>query len=483
MSPTWGPFKARTRPVPGNHDWGNGVRTPASLTDYFAYFGANANAGGTSYYSYDLDADWHVVNLDSECANVPGGGCAAGSDQHDWLVADLAANASKNVIAVWHKPRFSSGSTNLVAMSDLVTTLYAAGVDIGLVGHDHIYEVFQPLDPDGNFDPAFGIRHMTVGTGGAEHHAAGTQRPTSIALNDDTYGVTRLVLHPTSYEWKFFPVAGATFTDSGSGTTHGAPTPGANGLDLGTGGSYVTFGDPAKLDLSTFTIETWFKRTGAGVANSTGTSGIAQFIPLVTHGGPESDGSNVDANWLLGINDATDVLAADFEDTATGLNHPVSGTTPIANDVWHHAAATYDGTTWRLYLDGQLEVTEVEGAFTPRSDTTQDAGLGVMLMSNGNPGNTARFQGVLDESTRLERGSKPRPDPLDDQRRAHERHEPDGPLGHERTRGYDCRRLDRAARQRLDHRKRLVTRHRCSVRHLVRHHAAGCADGSHRDTG
>ena len=77
--PTWGPFKARTRPVPGNHDWGNGVRTPASLTDYFTYFGANANAGGTSYYSYDLDANWHVVNLDSECANVPGGGCAAGS--------------------------------------------------------------------------------------------------------------------------------------------------------------------------------------------------------------------------------------------------------------------------------------------------------------------------------------------------------------------------------------------------------------------
>ncbi len=396
--PTWGPFKARTRPVPGNHDWGNGVRTPASLTDYFAYFGANANAGGTSYYSYDLDANWHVVNLDSECANVPGGGCVAGSDQHDWLVADLAANASKNVIAVWHKPRFSSGSTNLVAMSDLVASLYAAGVDIGLVGHDHIYEVFQPLDPAGNFDPAFGIRHMTVGTGGAEHHAAGVQKPTSIALNDDTYGVTRLVLHPTSYEWRFFPVAGATFTDSGTGTVHGAPTPGDNGLDLGVGGSYVTFGDPAKLDLPTFTIETWFMRTGAGVANSTGTSGIAQFIPLVTHGGPESDGSNVDANWLLGINDATDVLAADFEDTATGLNHPISGSTPIANDVWHHAAATYDGTTWRLYLDGQLEATEVEGAFTPRSDTTQVAGLGVMLMTNGNPGNTARFQGVLDEA-------------------------------------------------------------------------------------
>ena len=92
------------------------------------------------------------------------------------------------------------------------------------------------------------------------------------------------------------------------------------------------------------------------------------------------------------------MLAADFEDSATGLNHPISGSTPIANDAWHHAAATYDGTTWRLYLDGQLEATQVEGAFTPRSDTTQDAGLGVMLMSNGNPANTARFQGTLDEA-------------------------------------------------------------------------------------
>ncbi len=481
--PTWGPFKARTRPVPGNHDWGNGVRTPASLTDYFTYFGANANAGGTSYYSYDLDANWHVVNLDSECANVPGGGCAAGSDQHDWLVADLAANASKNVIAVWHKPRFSSGATNLVAMSDLVTSLYAAGVDIGLVGHDHIYEVFEPLDPAGNLDPAFGIRHMTVGTGGAEHHAAGTQRPNSIALNDDTYGVTRLVLHPTSYEWKFFPVAGATFTDSGTGTTHGAPTPGANGLDLGAGGSYVTFGDPAKLDLSTFTIETWFKRTGAGVSDTTGTSGIAQFIPLVTHGGPEADGSDVDANWLLGINDATDVLAADFEDTATGLNHPVSGTTPIANDVWHHAAATYDGTTWRLVPRWPARGDRGRGRLhaSVRHDAGRRAGRDAHVERQSRqhrplPGRPRR-------GTRLERGSKPRPDPLDDQCRAHERHEPDGPMGDERSCRHDGRRLDRPARQRLDHRKRLVTRRRCSVRHLVRHHAAGCADGSHRDTG
>ena len=93
-----------------------------------------------------------------------------------------------------------------------------------------------------------------------------------------------------------------------------------------------------------------------------GTGGLLTAVPLVTHGAPQAEGSDVDANWILGINDTADVIAADFEDTATGLNHPVSGVTPITKNVWHHAAATYDGTTWRLYLDGNLEATEVENA-------------------------------------------------------------------------------------------------------------------------
>ena len=395
--PTWGAFKGVTRPVPGNHDWGNVTGPSANLDGYFAYFGANAtDEDGKSYYSYDLDANWHVVNLDSECANVTGG-CASASPQAAWLRADLAANSGKNVIAVWHKPRFSSGSTNLAAVQPFVDELYDAGADLILVGHDHIYERFQPLDKAGAFDPVHGIRHMTVGTGGAEHHGAGTPLGTSEALNDETYGVTKFILTPTGYSWQFFPVAGETFTDSGSGTVHAAPVPGANGLDLGANGASVRLGDPAKLDLGTFTIETWFKRTGNGVSGTTGSLGIPNFIPLVTHGGPQTEGGTVDANWLLGINDATDVIAADFEDNVDGTNHPISGTTPIDLDTWYHAAATYDGTTWRLYLNGQLEATETENA-TPRSDTTQHAGLGVMLETDGTPGNAARFQGVLDEA-------------------------------------------------------------------------------------
>ncbi|MCW5844141.1 MAG: tandem-95 repeat protein, partial [Caldilinea sp.] len=167
------------------------------------------------------------------------------------------------------------------------------------------------------------------------------------------------------------------------------------GLDFGSATAYVTFGDPAALDLPQFTIETWFRRTGAGTPNTTGNGGIANAIPLVTHGAPEAEGSSVDANWVLVIDDANDVLAADFEDMATGANHPVYGVTPITNNVWHHAAATYDGTTWRLYLDGSLETTLAVNQ-APRSDTTQRAALGAMIRTDDTP--LGHFQGVLDEA-------------------------------------------------------------------------------------
>ena len=76
------------------------------------------------------------------------GGCAAGSPQELWLKADLQANLSKNVIALWHKPRFSSAGTNLTELQAFVDDLYAAGADIAMYGHDHVYERIAQLNAD-----------------------------------------------------------------------------------------------------------------------------------------------------------------------------------------------------------------------------------------------------------------------------------------------------------------------------------------------
>ena len=247
---------SRTRPIAGNHDWGIPDRN--TLEFYFDYFGANAtDAGGKSYYSYDIDSHWHVVNLETECALV--GGCNTGSDQELWLKADLAANSTKNVIALIHKPRYSSGSTNLQELQPLWDDLYDAGVDILLAGHDHVYERTVPMKSGATpsdppvADPLYGIRQFTVGMGGESHHGLGTTLPTSEVLNNTTYGIFKLTLHETSYDWVFLPIDGDTFTDSGTGTVHGAPGGSTNttvsfqdGVDAytGTRDTYIDSDDP-----------------------------------------------------------------------------------------------------------------------------------------------------------------------------------------------------------------------------------------------
>ena len=73
------------------------------------------------------------------------------------------------------------------------------------------------------------------------------------------------------------------------------------------------------------------------------------------------------------------MLVADFEEGATGgtpgLNHPVSGTTVIENGVWYHAAATYDGTTWRLTSTACSIGPRWSSGNPARADSTQHAGL------------------------------------------------------------------------------------------------------------
>ena len=125
----------------------------------------------------------------------------------------------------------------------------------------------------------------------------------------------------------------------------------------GARAQYATLGGLGQLRASSFTLELWLRRTGAGVGTSTGTGGIASAIPLITKGRAEGETQVADVNYLFGIDATSGRLVADFEEaqggTSPGLNHPITGNGVIAADgVWHHAAVTYDGTTWNLYLDG-----------------------------------------------------------------------------------------------------------------------------------
>ena len=211
---SWGRLKAITRPAIGNHE----IKTDPNGTGYFDYFGAAAGEPTEGYYSYQL-GEWHIVVLNSNCDQVSG--CGAGSPQEAWLRADLAAHPTVCTLAYWHHPRFSSGKHDSNVKYDAFwQALSAAGAEIVLNGHDHAYERFEPQTPDGIPDGDRGIQQFVVGTGGSHFSPPGTVKPNSAVRNQTAYGVLKLTLHDTSYDWEFVPEAGASFTDSGAGNCH-----------------------------------------------------------------------------------------------------------------------------------------------------------------------------------------------------------------------------------------------------------------------
>ncbi len=211
--PTWGRHKARTRPSPGNHDY----RT-SGASGYYQYFGAAAGPSGRGYYSYNL-GDWHIVVLNSMCEQI--GGCSESSPQAQFLRNDLAANPRRCTLAYWHHPVFTSGEHgNDPKMGPAFQILYDNNAELVINGHDHDYERFAPQTPSGTADPAQGIREIVVGTGGAALRPFTTIRPNSQVRNANTHGVLKLTLTANSYSWQFVPVAGQSFTDSGTTSCH-----------------------------------------------------------------------------------------------------------------------------------------------------------------------------------------------------------------------------------------------------------------------
>jgi hypothetical protein len=208
--PTWGRHKSRTKPAVGNHEYGT-----AGAAGYFGYFGAAAGDPAKGYYSYDL-GNWHIVALNSSIAHD------ATSAQIAWLRSDLTANTKSCTLAYWHHPLFSSGFEhgNDPSQQPAWDVLYEFNADVVLSGHDHDYERFAPQTPSGVADASRGIREFVVGTGGRSHYSLGTLKANSQIFDSTSFGVLKLVLSAGAYTWQFIPIAGNSFTDSGSGSCH-----------------------------------------------------------------------------------------------------------------------------------------------------------------------------------------------------------------------------------------------------------------------
>lgn len=211
FNPTWGAFKDRIHPSPGNHDY-----YTSGAEGYFTYFGAQAGPDRLGYYSFDY-AGWHFIALNSLIDVSPQ------SQQYLWLKSDLAKSSGRLcTIAYWHYPAFNSGATygSILEMRPFFDVLYAAGVELVLSGHDHIYERFAPQKADGTADPTRGVRQFVVGTGGHLLNPMGTPLPNSEFAQNASWGVLRLTLAQDSYAWAFMPAGGGAALDTGTGTCH-----------------------------------------------------------------------------------------------------------------------------------------------------------------------------------------------------------------------------------------------------------------------
>jgi hypothetical protein len=213
---SWGRLLDRTRPAVGNHEY----YASSNARGYFAYFGDRAGPPGQGWYSYELGG-WHVVALNSNCQMLP---CGPGSPQYEWLADDLADSRASCTLAYFHHPRFSSGPHgDDPSVTPLWRLLYGEGAELILVGHDHLYERFEPLTPAGARDDLFGIRQFTVGTGGAQLYPVEDVRRHSVTRNTKSFGVLELALRDATYRWRFVPIDRGGYTDRGSAACHDAP--------------------------------------------------------------------------------------------------------------------------------------------------------------------------------------------------------------------------------------------------------------------
>ena len=217
-------------------------------------------------------------------------------------------------------------------------------------------------------------------------------------ITGTTYSDSGLIFG-TTYYYVLRAVDTSANESANSGEVNVSPLVSAGAaLSFDGTNDYVTFGDVNSLDLSQFTLEGWFRRDGAGTPTTTGSLGIPAAIPLISNGAQQAENSNVDINYILCIDTATNTLCADFEEGAggtghLGLNHPVYGTTVIQNGVWYHAAATYDGSRWKLYLNGHLEENLIVGQPANAANTVANA-LSTSLNETTTNG---FFNGAMDE--------------------------------------------------------------------------------------
>ncbi|WP_165492190.1 cell wall-binding repeat-containing protein [Egibacter rhizosphaerae] len=223
--PTWGEFRERTLPVPGNHEYYRDSEGQSSgARGYFEYFeGHDIGEPFAGYYERELGY-WQVLAIDSNCRS--GVDCEPDGEQARWLRERLEASDQPCTLAFMHHTAFSSSPRHGddPYVRPLLEEMEDAGVDVLLTAHAHKYERMRRADASGGVDVDDGMRVFVVGTGGVNLHPFAEQRHhLQVTGTDAHFGVLELDLHDVGYQWEFAAVddpqlEAGEFTDAGFGS-------------------------------------------------------------------------------------------------------------------------------------------------------------------------------------------------------------------------------------------------------------------------
>lgn len=373
--PTWGKFKAITKPAPGNHEY----YTP-NASGYFSYFHVPA------YYAYDL-CGWRMYSLNRR---VVGAERAA---ELAWYRADLAAHANTPKLAVWHEPRWTSGTKHGpdTSTQDLWAASVAGGVKVVLSGHEHAYERLGPMDASGRLDPN-GTRQFVVGEGG-NNGLSGFGKPlaTSEVRIAGQQGVLSMTFRADGYDFALHQVGGSvadrgtvSFTNKQQATS--TPTPSSSPTAPSTSPAVpspkptVPSADPTAPSSNptvpaTGTSGSFTAVEDAAVSeNSASPTASATSLPV---GGADGSRSRTYLKFSLsGIPAQATAIRASLSVTAASTGTIVTDVHQASSNAW-----TESGLTWQNQ-PGKTG-TKIAGLAPQATGTTRTVNVSSAVKGNG----------------------------------------------------------------------------------------------------